>query len=58
MLFGFGGPMDEVPLMLLPSVPTMVWGGNVRLIGRGLGVELDEIRESGAASARSDRSTT
>jgi hypothetical protein len=42
---GFGGPMDEVPMMLLPSVPTMVWGGNVRLIGRGLGLEIDEITE-------------
>lgn len=42
---GFGGPMDEIPMMLLPSVPTMVWGGNVRLIGRGLGLEIDEITE-------------
>jgi hypothetical protein len=32
-------------MMLLPSVPTMVWGGNVRLIGRGLGIEVDEITE-------------
>ncbi len=42
---GFGASMDEVPMMLLPSVPTMVWGGNVRLIGRGLGLEIDEITE-------------
>ena len=42
---GFGGPMDEVPMMLLPSIPTMVWGGNIRLIGRGLGLEIDEITE-------------
>jgi hypothetical protein len=42
---GFGGSMDETPMMLLPSVPTMVWGGNIRLIGRGLGVEIDEITE-------------
>ncbi|MCG7596925.1 dihydrodipicolinate reductase [Mycobacterium sp. PSTR-4-N] len=42
---GFGGPMDETPMMLLPSVPTMVWGGNIRLIGRGLGMEIDEITE-------------
>ena len=32
-------------MMLLPSIPTMVWGGNVRLIGRGLGLEIDEITE-------------
>lgn len=42
---GFGGPMDEVPMMLLPGVPTMVWGGNIRLIGRGLGIEIDDITE-------------
>lgn len=42
---GFGGSMDEVPMMLLPTIPTMVWGGNVRLIGRGLGIEIDEITE-------------
>ncbi len=45
---GFGQPMgreDPVPMLLLPSIPTMVWGGNVRLIGRGLGIEIDEITE-------------
>jgi 2,4-diaminopentanoate dehydrogenase len=48
VLCGFGGPMgseDPVPMMLLPSIPTMVWGGNLRLIARGLGLELDEITE-------------
>ncbi|ORA39101.1 dihydrodipicolinate reductase [Mycobacterium aquaticum] len=45
VLCGFGGSMDETPMMLLPSIPTMVWGGNVRLIGRGLGLEIDEISE-------------
>ena len=43
---GFGGPMDETPMMLLPSVPTMVWGGNIRLVGRVLGMEVDEIVEA------------
>ena len=45
---GFGQPMgreDPVPMMLLPSIPTMVWGGNIRLIARGLGLEIDEITE-------------
>jgi hypothetical protein len=42
---GFGASMDEVPMMLLPSIPTMVWGGNIRLIGRGLGLQIDEITE-------------
>jgi len=42
---GFGGSMEETPMMLLSTIPTMVWGGNVRLIGRGLGIEIDEITE-------------
>ncbi|MFD0900696.1 NAD(P)H-dependent amine dehydrogenase family protein [Actinomadura sediminis] len=45
-LVGMGQPMDYEPPMLAPSVPTMVWGGQVRLIARGLGVELDEVRET------------
>jgi len=45
---GFGRPMgreDPVPMMLLPSIPTMVWGGNIRLIARALGLEIEEITE-------------
>src|SRR5690349_11168301 len=45
VLCGFGGSMDDTPMMLLPSIPTMVWGGNLRLIARGLGLEIDEISE-------------
>jgi hypothetical protein len=45
-LVGMGQPMDYEPPMVAPGVPTMVWGGQVRLIARGLGVELDEVRES------------
>ncbi len=44
-LVGFGQPMENMPLMISPGVPTMVWGGVLRLLARGLGVELDEIRE-------------
>lgn len=45
-LVGMGQPMDYEPPMLAPSVPTMVWGGQVRLMARALGVEVDEIRET------------
>ncbi|MFC4128305.1 NAD(P)H-dependent amine dehydrogenase family protein [Nocardia rhizosphaerae] len=45
-LVGMGQPMDYQPPMLLPSVPTMVWGGQIRLMARALGAELDEIRET------------
>jgi hypothetical protein len=41
-----GQPMEYAPLMLAPSVPTMVWGGQLRLMARALGVELDDIRET------------
>ncbi|WP_134738151.1 dihydrodipicolinate reductase [Nocardioides sp. 503] len=46
MLVGMGEPMDYEPPMVAPTVPTMVWGGQVRLIARALGVELDEVRET------------
>ncbi|WNO70943.1 MULTISPECIES: NAD(P)H-dependent amine dehydrogenase family protein [unclassified Streptomyces] len=45
-LVGMGQPMDYEPLMLAPSIPTMVWGGQIRLMARALGVELNEIRET------------
>lgn len=45
-LVGMGQPMDYLPPMVAPTVPTMVWGGQVRLMARALGVELDEIRET------------
>ncbi|MGW1741977.1 NAD(P)H-dependent amine dehydrogenase family protein [Nocardia sp. NPDC001965] len=45
-LVGMGQPMDQVPPMVMPTVPTMVWGGQVRLMARALGVELDEVRET------------
>jgi hypothetical protein len=44
-LVGMGQPMDEVPPMVAPTVPTMVWGGQLRLMARALELELDEIRE-------------
>lgn len=46
MLVGMGEPMDYEPPMVMAGVPTMVWGGQVRLIARALGVELEEIRET------------
>jgi hypothetical protein len=41
-----GQPMDYEPPMLAPTVPSMVWGGQLRLMARALGVELDEVRET------------
>ncbi len=45
-VIGFGGSMDEVPLMLLPGVPLSVWGVVVRTLADGLGLEVDEVTES------------
>jgi hypothetical protein len=45
-LVGMGHPLDYPPPMLAPSVPSMVWGGQVRLIARALGAEVEEIRET------------
>ncbi|MEV4085692.1 dihydrodipicolinate reductase, partial [Nonomuraea fuscirosea] len=45
-LVGMGQPMDYEPPMIAPTVPSMVWGGQIRLMARALDVELDEIRES------------
>lgn len=45
-LVGMGQPMDYGAPMLWPDMPTMVWGGQIRLMARALGVELDEIRET------------
>ncbi|MDF9811053.1 dihydrodipicolinate reductase [Streptomyces sp. SPB162] len=45
-LVGMGQPMEYEPLMLMETIPTMVWGGQIRLMARALGVELDEIRET------------
>jgi 2,4-diaminopentanoate dehydrogenase len=42
---GFAKPLDASPLLLLPGVLSMAWGGTVNLLADGLGVELDEIRE-------------
>ena len=44
-LVGFGTPMDQVPPMVAPTIPTMVWGGVIRMLARALDVELDSIEE-------------
>lgn len=43
---GMGQPMSETPIMVAPGIPTMIWGGQLRMMARGLGVELEEIRET------------
>ncbi|NUS44085.1 MAG: dihydrodipicolinate reductase [Mycobacteriaceae bacterium] len=57
-LVGMGQPLDYEPPMVAPGVPTMVWGGQVRLIARALGVQLDEIRETRDRRALEETVTT
>src|SRR5882757_5881798 len=57
-LVGMGQPMDYQPPMTAPGIPTMVWGGQIRLMARALGVELDEIRETLDRRALEDTVTT
>jgi hypothetical protein len=45
-VMGFGKPMDEVPMLLMPGVLTMAWGSVVRQLAAGLDVELDEVKET------------
>ena len=45
-LVGMGQPMDYDAPMIAATVPTMVWGGQIRLMARALGVEIEEIRET------------
>ncbi len=43
---GFGQPLDATPLLLVPGVLSFAWGGVLRAIAAGLGVELDDMRET------------
>jgi 2,4-diaminopentanoate dehydrogenase len=44
-IMGFGGDLDDVPMLLAPGVLTMAWGGTVRQIAAGLGVTLTEVTQ-------------
>ncbi len=44
-IIGFGSPMDQPPLMILPGVPTSVWGGVLRALAAELDVELEDVTE-------------
>ncbi|HET9728906.1 MAG TPA: diacylglycerol kinase [Acidimicrobiia bacterium] len=42
---GFGQALDAQPLLLLPGVLSFAWGGVVKVLAEGLGVEIEELRE-------------
>ncbi|HLX88809.1 MAG TPA: hypothetical protein VKR22_10200, partial [Acidimicrobiales bacterium] len=43
--YGFGQPPDAPAPLLAPGVPTLFWGGMVRLLADQLGVALDGVEE-------------
>ncbi|WP_197382555.1 NAD(P)H-dependent amine dehydrogenase family protein [Mycolicibacterium mengxianglii] len=45
-VMGFGNPLDQPGLLFLPGVLSDAWGTAIRMLGAGLGVEIDEITES------------
>ncbi|GAA3657993.1 dihydrodipicolinate reductase [Nocardioides ginsengisoli] len=57
-IVGMGQPMDYEPPMVAAGIPSMVWGGQVRLIARALGVEVDELRETVERQALQETVTT
>jgi 4-hydroxy-tetrahydrodipicolinate reductase len=42
---GFGKPLDAQPILLLPGVLTLAWGGTLELLAAGLGIELERVDE-------------
>ncbi len=45
-VMGFGKPLDETPMLLMPGILSLAWGSVVRQLAAGLDVEVDEVRET------------
>jgi hypothetical protein len=45
VVMGFGNPLERPGLLFLPGVLTAAWGTGIRMLGAGLGVEIEEITE-------------
>ncbi|MEW5807957.1 MAG: diacylglycerol kinase [Actinomycetota bacterium] len=45
-VMGFGGSLDETPMLLMPGVLSLAWGSVVRQLAAGLDLELDEVTET------------
>ncbi|WP_068270186.1 dihydrodipicolinate reductase [Aldersonia kunmingensis] len=43
---GFGRPLDYMPALAYPGTIAFQWGPGLRLIAHGLGLQIDEIRET------------
>jgi hypothetical protein len=45
-VMGFGNEIGDLPLLYQPGVLSIAWGTAIRQLAAGLGVEVDEIRDS------------
>jgi hypothetical protein len=45
IVMGFGNPMDQPGMLLLPGVLGAAWGTALKMLAAGIGVEIDEITE-------------
>jgi hypothetical protein len=45
-VMGFGNRIGEFPMLFQPGVLSIAWGTAIRQLAAGLGVEVDEIRDS------------
>lgn len=45
-VMGFGHPLGELPILFQPGILSIAWGTAIRQLAAGLGVEVDEIRDS------------
>jgi 4-hydroxy-tetrahydrodipicolinate reductase len=53
-VMGFGKPLDETPMLLMPGVLSLAWGSVVRQLAAGLDIELDEVTETVARLSAPD----
>ena len=45
-VMGFGNELGDLPMLYQPGVLSIAWGTAIRQLAAGLGVEVDEIRDS------------
>lgn len=46
IVMGFGNPIDQPGMLLLPGILSAAWGTAIRMLAAGLGVAVDEITEN------------
>ena len=44
-IMGFGKPLDDIPMLLMPGILTLAWGGVIQMMADAAGAKLDHIKE-------------